>query len=441
MKEDLMPVSMKKRVTAAVAAVAAAAMLIPMSACGNSSSASSSSSHVTLKVWGWEPLLKKVIPGFEKQNPHITVKLTNAGTNKDEYTALSNAIKAGNGAPDLVQLDYNAVPQFALTGGIQPLDSFGAKSVMAKMTKGASSSVTINGKVYGMPLGTGPMALFYNKSVFDKAGIANPPKTWDEFYEDAKKIRATGNYITSDTGDAGFAMSMMWLAGGHPFSVNGKNLTINLTKDKGVQAFAAFWQKMISEKLIDTKTTGWSEDWYKALGNGQIASLMTGAWMPISLESGVKAANGQYRVALMPTPDGKTANSENGGGALAVVKGTKVADAAYKFAKYVAIGGGNKTFTQGRSFPPDTATLTDPQYLNQTSSYFGGQKINSILAQASSDVKTNFQFLPFQVYANDIYADTVGQAFTGQATMQKGLAEWQAKLVSYAKQQGYSVKE
>lgn len=84
------------------------------------------------------------------------------------------------------------------------------------------------------------MAWFYNKEVMDKAGV-NPDevRTWDDFYEAAKKVRATGSYITSDSGDAGFFDSMTWLAGATPFETgeNGTSVKINLTGDDKVQSF------------------------------------------------------------------------------------------------------------------------------------------------------------------------------------------------------------
>ena len=63
-------------------------------------------------------------------------------------------------------------------------------------------------------------------------------KTWDEFYQDAKKIHTLGDnyYITSDTGGAGFYDSMTWLASATPFSTEGETVTINLTGDPKVRA-------------------------------------------------------------------------------------------------------------------------------------------------------------------------------------------------------------
>ena len=50
---------------------------------------------------------------------------------------------------------------------------------------------------------------------------------------------------------------MTWLAGATPFetSKDGETVTINLTGDKNVKTFTDFWQKMIDEDLIDTKTS------------------------------------------------------------------------------------------------------------------------------------------------------------------------------------------
>ena len=92
--------------------------------------------------------------------------------------------------------------------------------------------MNINGGLYAMPADSGPMAYFYDKDVFDKAGISEPPATWDEFYEDAKKIRATGSYITSDSGDGGLFNAMMWAMGGHAYKLNDDKLTINITRTK-----------------------------------------------------------------------------------------------------------------------------------------------------------------------------------------------------------------
>lgn len=402
-----------------IALVAAAAMLTGVAACGSFSNSSSSGvtegGKTEITVWSWDSTLPRTVKDFEKANPDITVKVTNAGTNSTEYTALNNALSAGKGAPDLVQIEY-----------------------------------------YALPMDSGPMAWFYNKDVFDKAGVdPTRVRTWDEFYDAAKKVRATGSYITSDSGDAGFFDSMTWLAGATPFSTgsDGQSVTINLSNDSKVKTFVDFWQKMIADDLIDTKTAGWSDDWNKSLNDGSIASLLTGAWMPYNLLSGAPDGEGKWRVAQMPTPDGSETNSENGGSSLAMVKtdDKAKAEAAYKFAEYACHNAeGIKTRVDGGAFPADNDTLASDDFLNMTSltdsdgnahEYFGGQKFNEELAKAAANVSTGYKFLPFEVYARGVYSDDAGGAYTDKSvTLAEGVQAWEKNIKDYASQQGYTVK-
>ena len=237
----------------AIALTGAVAMLGSVAACGSDTASGkpAQDKDVTeITVWARAPTLTQVAKDFTKKTG-IKVDLKNVGTNTKEYTQLDNAIEAGSGAPDVAQVEYYAIPQYAIKGNL--LD-------ITDTTSGYSAC-----KGYGLPMDSGPMAFFYNKEVFDKAGVdAEQIKTWDQYYDAAKKIHALGDnyYITSDTGDAGFFDSMTWLAGAKPFqtSSDGSEVTVNLTEDKGVKTFTDFWQKLLFVGLLDTKTAGWSVD-------------------------------------------------------------------------------------------------------------------------------------------------------------------------------------
>lgn len=444
-----------------IAMIGAAAMLMPLAACGsdnasNAGTADKSDEKVELTVWAWDSTLARTVKGFEKENPNIKVTITNAGTNKDEYLALNNAMEAGSGAPDIAQIEYYALPEYVIRGYVSDLSDYGASGYSDFYTPGTWSSVNINGGVYALPMDSGPMAWFYNKEVFDAAGVdPTQVRTWDDFYEAAKKIRATGSYITSDSGDAGFFDSMTWLAGAAPFetSEDGTTVSINLTGDKNVQTFIDFWQKMIDEDLIDTKTAGWTDEWNKGLNDGSIASLLTGAWMPYNLLSGAPDGDGKWRITQMPTADGSETNSENGGSSLALIKTDDSAkdEAAYKFMEYACHNAdGIGVRVDGGAFPADNDTLSSDDFLSMTSltdadgnahEYFGGQKFNEELAKAAANVSTGYKFLPFEVNARNVYADHAGAAFTDKSiTLEKGIASWESALKEYATQQGYTVK-
>lgn len=394
----------------------------------------------SITVWAWEPTLKQVVADFQAKYPKVKVNLVNAGTGNDQYTALQNAIKAGSGVPDVAQVEYYALPQFALAKSVTDLATLGAGKLDGTFTPGPWSSVHVGNGIYGLPMDSGPMALFYNKDVFDKYDL-KVPATWDEYVADAEKLHQANPkaYITNDTGDAGFTTSMIWQAGGKPYTVDGTTVGINFA-EPGTQKFTGLWQKLIDGKLV-APTTSWSDAWYKGLGDGTIATLVIGAWMPANLESGVKAGEGKWRVAPMPQWEaGGRATSENGGSSLAIPEASANKNLAYAFLKYANVDEGVQTRVDGGAFPATTAQLQDPKFQDKEFPYFGGQKVNQVLAESASQVVSGWSYLPFQVYANSIFNDTVGKAYTSSTTLQDGLKAWQDASLKYGEEQGFTLK-
>ncbi|MCZ0990628.1 ABC transporter substrate-binding protein [Streptomyces diastatochromogenes] len=392
----------------------------------------------TITVWAWEPTLKKVVTDFEAKYPKVHVNLVNAGTGDKQYTALQNAVQAGRGAPDVAQIEYYALGQFALGKSLQDLSKYGASSLSKQYSPGPWNSVSLNGGVYALPMDSGPMALFYNKKVFDKYKL-KVPTTWDEYVSDAQKLHAANPkaYITNDAGDAGFTTSMIWQAGGHPYTVNGTKVSVDFG-DAGSKKFAGTWQKLLSDKLV-APITSWSDQWYKGLGDGTIATLAIGAWMPANLSSGVPSASGDWRVAPLPQwQKGQTASSENGGSSLAVMKSSTKQDLAYGFLKFANAGAGVQDRIKGGAFPATVADLNSPTFLNTPFPYFGGQKANQVFSASAKNAVTGWQYLPFQVYANSIFNDTVGKAYVSKTTLSSGLKSWQDASVKYGSEQGFT---
>ncbi|MCU1411013.1 MAG: sugar transporter substrate-binding protein [Rhodoglobus sp.] len=436
-----------------IAGVALAASLLGgLAACAPSSSTDDEGATATqaeidaalekggsLTFWTWAPQATDIVAAFEEAHPNVDVKLENVGTGNDHYTKLQNAIKAGSGAPDVAQIEYFAFPQFALSGALQDLSGFGAESLKDQYTPGTWGSVAINGGIYGLPQDSGPMALFYRQDVFDGLGL-DVPKTWDEYLEAARAIHAANpdHYIINDIGDAGFTESMIWQAGGHPYTTDGENVKIDFASDEGTQKWTEVWNTMLAEGLV-APVPAWSDEWFKRLGDGSIASLVIGAWMPGNLENGAPAGAGQWRVAPVPTYDGGAgANSENGGGGDAVISQSKNKPLAYGFLQFLNGPEGAAIHAAGGGFPSTLADLESKEFLGYQSDYFGGQKINDVLVQGSKDVLPGWTFLPFQAYANSIYGDTVGQAYATNGDLNEGLAKWAEGSIAYGNEQGFT---
>ncbi|WP_184921162.1 ABC transporter substrate-binding protein [Saccharothrix ecbatanensis] len=391
-----------------------------------------------LTYWSWTPSAKAQVEAFQKEFPNVKVNYVNAGTGNDHYTKLQNAVKAGSGAPDVAQIEYQALPQFALTGALVDLGQYGFNEFEKDYTASTWGSVKVGGGLYGLPQDSGPMALFYNKQVFDQHGIA-VPKTWDEYVAAAEKLHAADptKYITSDTGDAGFTTSMIWQAGGKPFTTDGKSVKINL-QDAGTKKFTAMWSPLVEKKLVSS-INGWSDEWYKALGDGTISTLLAGAWMPGVLESSVKDGAGKWAVAPLPTYDGKPVTAENGGGGQSVLKQSANPALAAGFVRWLNHDNGVKPFLESGGFPATTADLGSAAFKDKASAYFGGQQINQILTASAGQVATGWSYLPYQLYANSIFADTVGKSYLNSSHLDPSLADWQKSLVDYGGQQGFTV--
>jgi multiple sugar transport system substrate-binding protein len=393
-----------------------------------------------ITYWTWTPQAEAQVAAFEDAYPNVTVNLVNAGTGNDQYTKLQNAIKAGSGAPDVVQIEYYAFPQFALTDSLLDLAPYGFDDFEGDYTASTWGSVTVDDAIYGLPQDSGPMALFYNKTVFDEFGI-EVPVTWDDYIAAAEKLHAADptKYITNDIGDAGFTTSMIWQAGGQPFQSTGTDVTIDL-QDEGSKKWADTWNRLVENELV-APYGSWSDEWFQGLGNGSLATLVIGAWMPGNLESGAPDGAGDWRVAPMPSYDGEPASAENGGGGQAVTKQSENPALAAGFLWWLNNSDESvDTFLAGGGFPSTTAHLTSDEFLGAEPEYFGGQKINEVLAAAADSVVPGWQYLPFQVYGNSIFGDTVGQSYENKSDLNEGLVAWQDALVEYGNSQGFTVK-
>ena len=439
--------AVRRTLTIAAAALAIGSLAACSSGAGASGGGSADDLDAALEAggeltyWSWTPSAEAQVAAFEEAYPNVDVELVNAGTNTEEYTKLQNAIKAGSGAPDVVQIEYYAVPQFALSDALVDLSQYGLDDLEDQYSASTWGAVNVDGKLVGLPQDSGPMALFYNKAVFDQYGIG-VPTTWDEYVAAARQLHAADptKYIASDTGDAGFTTSMIWQAGGRPFTIDGTDVTIDLA-DEGTRKWTGVWNQLVEEDLLST-TPGWTDEWYKGLGDGSIATLVTGAWMPGVLESSVADAAGDWRVAPIPTYDGTPVSAENGGGGQSVTTQSKNPALAAAFLRWLNSDPASiDVFLESGGFPSTSADLEDPEFLSYESDYFGGQKINEVLTQASKDVSEGWSYLPYQVYANSIFGDTVGQSYANKADLDEGLAEWQRQLVDYGNEQGFTVSE
>jgi ABC-type glycerol-3-phosphate transport system substrate-binding protein len=133
---------------------------------------------------------KKVTDAFTKQTG---AKVQYTSTGDQIATVLGTKVKGGS-PPDVAMLPQpGLLSQFAKAGNLKPLSSKVSDAVDANYSSIWHKLGSVNGKLYGVWFdASNKSTLWYNTTLFQQAGIANPPKTWDEFIKDAKTLSDAG---------------------------------------------------------------------------------------------------------------------------------------------------------------------------------------------------------------------------------------------------------
>lgn len=398
----------------------------------------------TITFWTWVPDIQKEIDLFEKAYPKIKVKLVNTTGGAQHYPKLRSALKAGKGIPDVAQMEYQNISSFTQTKSLANLAPYGAADEESKYVDWVWKQVAYNDGVWGVPQDTGPLGILYRKDIFDKADITAPPKTWAEFAKAAEAIKSkTGSFITNiPTSDAANWYGFFWQAGAKPFSFDGKK-TVGIDLDSAeTQKVVDFWQPLVTKKLVATDAD-FTDEFYQGLSRGKYASWNVAAWGPIFLQGTAKNTSGKWRAAASPQwSEGENVAGNWGGSTDAVMEASSNKLVAYEFAKWLNTNKESaiKLATEQFLFPPTKATLEDPAFTDQKLEFYGGQQVNKFFAGVSDTVDKDFQWLPFMDYVNSSFTDTLGKAIANAGDLRAGLTTWQSQVVTYAKQQGFTVK-
>ena len=397
---------------------------------------------VTLTVWSWLPNLQTELDMCAATNPGLKFRLTNAGQAGPEYAKLRTALKAGTGAPDIVQLELDMVRSFAQVRGLADLTPFGAAGMSSLYVPYTWQEVTEGKRINALPWDSGPMGQIYREDIAKTHGF-EPPKTWDEFADTAKSLikSSPDTFLTNATfSDGGWVTGLLWQAGWRPFQVDGDHITIRIKSDASTR-FAAYWQKLIDAKTVDT-SAGFTTDWYQSLARGRYAIWLTAAWGPVFLSQFAQTSAGRWRAALLPQWNAASPSNGNyGGSALAITATSQHKQEAATAIKWLL---GQRTpakefATRQFLFPVLESLLHDQPFLDTPYPFFGGQPANQVFAKASSQVGTDFQWSPFNDYFVAQLGNECGAVASSGGSLEGAFDTLQTRVTQFARQQGFTV--
>jgi multiple sugar transport system substrate-binding protein len=249
---------------------------------------------------------------FEKANPDVDLKVTYVG--EEAYKVQMSGWLATDPPDVLSWHNGERMAYFARRGLLDDLSADWQKDGWNQTYAAVKPPSTYAGKQYAAPLGYDSYGFFYRKDLFEKAGIAGEPKTWDEFLADCKKLKAAGiapiavpakdswtlaawfDYL--DLRINGYAFHEQLMAGEIAYT------------DPRVRKVYATWKTLIDDKYFVDNALSYDVDSVSPLlVNGQAAMVLMGTFFAAGLPEATRDKMSYFR---FPVIDAAVPMAEDG---------------------------------------------------------------------------------------------------------------------------------
>lgn len=306
-------------------------------------------------------VLQGLIDRYEADNPGVTIESVFV-PGGELVTRLQTAIQ-GRQTPSMAISDLVAMPLLTDSGALVPLDDFIAESDLDldDYFPGPMIYGLRDGQRYSLPVTASNLALFWNKDLFEQAGLdpESPPQTWGELVEFGQTIKentgAWGYELFTDGGE-GTSWQwqvFLWSAGGDLLSDDLSEVAFN--SPAGERALQE-WVDLVHEDGVST-IAPWG-----LFGRGEAAMVMDGSWMTQFFPMQVDFPLGS---AMFPAADPGETASNLGGEQIFIFDGDdSTTQAAWDFIEWFSSTAVQVEWDRGTGFMPIRASVADdPGYL------------------------------------------------------------------------------
>lgn len=332
---------MKKGVSIFLSVAMMATLLAGCSKSATASSSandSSSQAPVTINFTYWESnaadksAWATTFSKFQEENPNIKINAQVVPSGDKYYTALSTRV-AANDYPDVARMTYQKAGKYIRGGVLKDLTQEIDSSTQKDLLPAYKAPFTYNNKLYGIPHLSDTVVLFYNKAMFEKAGITNVPTsakdawTWDQFLDVAKKVKTANNlqyaFSYAWTKNCAYrALPLLYMNSGSVLDSSGKKAAVDNTK--GVE-WLNFIQSWVSGGLFSKTSPNATDDPNDLFCNGIVGMIFSGTYNISYFDTNMKAS---YGATFMPQVSGKTGSDLGGTGFISFNKSAHPKEAA-----------------------------------------------------------------------------------------------------------------
>lgn len=398
---------------------------------------------VKLQYWAWLKDLQKVCDIWNAKNPNIQVEAVwIPGGGSGGYQKIFSAIAAGGG-PDIAQAELRMVPSYLLQGALTNLAPYGFEKSKNLYDPFQWSQVSFNGGIWAVPQDSGPAVFFYQPEILDPYG--GPPKTWDDWYELATAIHTDdkSNYLeVFAVSDSSHLIAYAVQAGAQWFRLEDDQWVVSMSDEPTLNT-ARFFDRAITDGIVDTSTGSFTPGWYAGAVSGKYAAVSTGSWGDALVES-VSGGAGKWRVAPLPVWGPDTYGSTVIGGSTAMITSTSQhPQEAVDFATWM-------TTTQegidamikycGIGWSPSAEIVGTPR--QSPSEFFSGQNYNrDVVAPAAKEQNSDWIWPPVLLESMGYLTNNFRKKVTEGLSLVDGITDAEQKTIAAMKAKGLAVRE
>lgn len=382
------------------------------------------SGNITVSLWDVDtqmPYMRTMLDDFTSRYPGVSVEIIDIPS-ADYDTKLNVDLNGGAAADVILIKTASAIPSMAAKGQLADLNEFITRdSLDLASFNGLEQSIQVNGIQTSLPFRTDYYALYYNKDIFDAAGVAYPTNdmTWGEFEELARQV-------TSGEGQNKFygahfhtwqALVENWAVQDGANTIMGPDYTFMKPAYEMVLRMQNEDRTIMDFATLKTANIHYSSVFY----NGQVAMLPMGTWfssqMIDTVNKGESSVN--WGIATIPHPEGTAAGNTVGSVTpVAINAASENKEIAWELIKFM-------TGEEGAAYLASVGQIparVNPELLN-TITALEGMPADSAEALAVTNIVLDRPITDFVNEVDQMLAEQHGLIMLGEVTVDDGLQD------------------
>lgn len=327
-------------------------------------------------------VVRQTVAEFEAAHPNIKVKIEQVA---DEFTMRLLTQYAAGVAPDLAQMNVSMYQAFAMRGALVDLDPYVRRSPDVDLKRWYPNIVKFfswDGKLWGLPKDVSPFGLvFYNKTLFDRAGVPYPDANWTWSYEPRPELKSkdftwvmqqmTQKGADGKTARWGFAPDWPQLYFYLLLQSRGLKLWDNSEAPKKIVADDPQTVELMEFANRTINDYNWVPTWdqidtvarstvYDEFVKGKVAMVLTFASKLGQLRTDMARMGWDWDVTLFPAYVGQPLATGTDGSATVIFSTSKHKEAAWEFAKWMSGEPGQRIAARSGSQPARRDLALEP---------------------------------------------------------------------------------